>query len=161
MINIKQIKSTVIEMVKELNRHKIDYYITGGSVLYFRKIITETKDIDFIVYFKDFKKLKKIYDKQICLSKKGKNYLNLKRNNLDIEFIGVDNSFDKQAYVLLKNKDYGDTILGNTNVNISTLENLLTCYDFAYKLYNKDKYLERIKLIKGHLINKKATRKHL
>lgn len=62
-------------MVKELNRYKIDYYITGGSVLYFRKIITETKDIDFIVYFKDFKKLKKIYDKQICLSKKGKNYL--------------------------------------------------------------------------------------
>jgi ribosomal protein RSM22 (predicted rRNA methylase) len=158
---MKTIKSAVIEIVKELNRHKIDYFITGGTVLYFKKIITETKDLDFIVNYKDFKKLKKIYDPKINVSKKGKNYLDLNLNNIEIEFIGVDNSFDKQSYVLLKNKDYGDTILGNTNVNISTLENLLTCYDFAYKLYNKDKYLERIKLIKGYLLNTKHARKDL
>ena len=78
---MKPIKPTVIEIVKELNRHKIDYFITRGTVLYFKKIINETKDLDFIVNYKDFKKLKKIYDPKINVSKKGKNYLDLNLNN--------------------------------------------------------------------------------
>jgi len=149
---MKSIQSTVIEIVKELNRHKIDYFITGGTVLFLKGIIKETKDIDFFVNYKDLKKLKEIYKYYITVSeKKEKNYLNIKVSEIEIEFIGVNSIHDKKSYAYLKNKDYEIIKLQNQKINVSSLLSLIECYKFAYKKFKKEKHLKRIELIKNYI----------
>jgi phosphorylcholine metabolism protein LicD len=71
------IKPKIIKIVKELDKNNIDYFITGGNVLFLKGIIKETKDIDFFVNYKDLKRLKEIYTDYVIPSEKGKHYLNL------------------------------------------------------------------------------------
>lgn len=151
----KSIKSTIISVVKELNKQKIDYYATGGTVLYLRGIVKETSDVDLFVNFKDLKNLKEIYSIFVIPSEhKVKNYLNLKIDGREIEFIGVNNSWDKQSYVQLRDKDYDVINLNKIRVNVSTLKNLINSYEFAYNAFKKEKHLKRIELIKNYLKHK-------
>lgn len=149
---MKTIKSTITSVVKELNRNKIDYFATGGAVLYLRGIVKETQDVDLFVNFKDLNKLKEIYTGYVIPSEnKVKNYLNLRIDGREVEFIGVNSTWDKQSYVQLKNKDYDIITVNKIKVNVSTLQNLITCYEFAYKAFKKEKHLKRIELIKNYL----------
>lgn len=42
-----KIKQVILKIVKELDKNKIAYFITGGTVLLLKGIIKETKDLDF------------------------------------------------------------------------------------------------------------------
>ncbi|MFA5746195.1 MAG: hypothetical protein WCX82_00315 [archaeon] len=155
---MKSIKSILVAVVKELNKQNIGYYATGGTALYLRGIIDDTQDVDLFVNFKDLKKLREIYSKFIIPSEhKVKNYLNLRIEGREIEFIGVNSTWDKQSYVQLKNRDYDIIKLNKTHVNISTLKNLITCYEFAYNQFGKEKHLMRIELIKNYLYKHKKA----
>lgn len=147
-----KIKQVILKIVKELDKNQIDYFITGGTVLLLKGIIKETKDLDFFVNYKDFKKLREIFNPYLVVDKdqnqKEKNYLNLKISGIDVEFIGVSSTFDRNNHQFLKNKDYETIKIQAQNINISSLINLIECYKSAYKRHKKEKHLKRIEIIK-------------
>jgi len=155
---MKSIKLTVIEIVKELNNQKMDYFTTGGTTLYLRGLIEDTQDVDLFVNFKDLKKLKETYSKYVIPSEhKTGNYFNIRIEGREIEFIGVNSTWDKQSYIQLKNKDYDTILVNKKEINVSTLKNLITSYEFAYKAFKKEKHLKRIELIKNYLSKQKKA----
>lgn len=149
-------KSTIVKVVKELDNNKIPYFLTGGVVLYLKGIVKKTKDIDVFVNLKDFKKLKKIYSKNIItIPENPKTYLNIIINKQEIEFVGTTLNTDRYANTILKKKNYDTIKINKQKVNISTIENLLLTYKKVYKKRRKEKHLKRIKLLENWISNNK------
>ena len=148
-------KSTIIKVVKALNKNKISYFLTGGVVLYLKGIVREIKDIDIFIDLKDFNKLRKIYSKNtIIVPENPKTYLNLILDGQEIEFVGTSYSVDKYANIMLKKKDYEIITLNKQKVNISTIKNLIKMYKTIYKRLEKEKHLKRIKLLENYIKRK-------
>jgi len=154
VIKMGRINQSLSWLAKELYKNDFDYFITGGAALAILGIIKETKDIDVFLYKKDFPRLKKLTNNKVLPSVKGENYLELKFRGCKVEFIGVSQTYDRKSYLALKNKDYDKITICRQMVNVSTLENLLECYRFAYKKFGKRKHLLRMRLIESKLSKK-------
>jgi hypothetical protein len=137
--------TTIIEILEIINKENIDYFISGGTSLYLRKIIDNTKDIDIMVKKEDKNKIKTLFKNELLFTEK-KNSITFYKNGFEIEFtlITID---DLTSFNVLKNKTYDVIKKNKYEIKIVPLKELLSMYRYIYLKLGKEKHLERIKLL--------------
>lgn len=124
---------TIIKICKVLDKNKIDYFISGGSSLFLRNLITSTKDIDITVFFKDLKKIKFLFlGNKIILEEKYRLVFDI--DGCEIEFMGVPKAKDPISFEVLKNKSkmVDVLIVNDRKLNLIKIEQLLKLYKLVY-----------------------------
>ncbi len=145
--------STIIQVKRILEKENIDYFITGGSSLFLRKIITDTRDIDFVIKEENKIKIKALFKNELLFIEK-KKYICFDKNGFEIEFT-LSGKEDKISSQILENKKYELIQKNKETLKIISLKELLSIYRFIYLKEGMEKHLERIKLLDKIIKEKK------
>jgi hypothetical protein len=137
---------TILKITKKLEENNIDYFLTGGTSLFIRNIIKNTKDIDISIKDEDFKKTKLLFKDEI-LFKFNKTRITFYKNNFEIELLLSNKEKDSIADEIFKNNRFETIKIKKQNINLIPLKDLLSMYRFVYLRDGKEKHLERIKII--------------
>lgn len=137
---------TIIEVTNKLEENNIDYFLTGGTSLFLRKIIKETKDIDISIKEKNVTKVKEIFkDEKVFIS--NKKIITFYKDGFEVELLITSEKSNFSANNILENKLYEKIKIQGKEINLISLKDLLSMYRFVYLRDGKEKHLERIKLL--------------
>jgi len=137
--------STIITISKILDKEDIDYFISGGTSLFLRKLIDNTRDIDFIIKEKDKNKIEKLFKKELLFTKNN-NFITFNKDGFKIEFTLITEE-DNISLRVIENKKYEIITKNKYDIKIIPLKELFVIYKRIYLKSKKKKYIERIKLL--------------
>ncbi len=138
--------TTIIEITKKLEENNINYFLSGGSSLFLRKIIKNTKDIDISIKEEDLKKAKEAFKNEKVLMS-NKKAITFYKDGFEIELLLTSEKTDKLSNDILEKKLFDKIKIKNEEINLISLKNLLSMYRFVYLRDGKEKHFERIKLL--------------
>jgi len=138
--------NTIIEISKKLEENNIDYFLTGGTSLFLRKIVKETNDIDFSIKEKDVKKVKELFKNENVLMS-NKKAISFYKDGFEVELLITSEKTDLLSNKILENKLYEEIKIKGEEIKLISLKDLLSMYRFIYLRDGKEKHLERIKFL--------------
>jgi|GEM_PF-4407634 len=151
----KDLAKTLLFIVNLLNKHKINYFLTGSLCMYLHGCKINPSDIDIHIFYKDFKKANNLLIESEKIKVKSRSTTKeYKRMIFDllgseVDLMGFKNiGYSRLPYsILSENENKIKMIVNKTEIVLPNIENILKlCYCY-YERWKRSKHLKKIKLL--------------